>query len=156
MSKATWLVFLFIIAIPVFSTGQNFNPKTVVPAKLSKYSFGMTLEAFKALNKIAVQSPADETAFRIELTDSRAGTEFKSVTYYFDAEKNKPLYEMIIEYPTEQAKNAYVNSKLKTPNDGDKWKWTTKEGIVFKAWTFGKKLVLVLALPSTEWDESKN
>jgi hypothetical protein len=45
---------------------------------------------------------------------------------------------------------------LKTPNDGDKWKWTTKEGYVFKAWTFNKKLVFALALPSTEWDESKN
>jgi hypothetical protein len=154
MSKSTWLIFLFIMAVPVFTTGQNFDPKTVVPAKLSKYSFGMTLDAFKALNKNAVQGPSDENAFRIELTDAKTGAEFKSVTYYFDAENNKPLYEMIIDYPTEQAMNKYVTAKLKAPNDGDKWKWTTKEGIVFKAWTFGKKLVLVLALPSTEWAEN--
>jgi hypothetical protein len=156
MSKSAWLIFLFIIAIPVFTTGQNFNPKTVVPAKLSKYSFGMTLDAFIALNKNAVKSPSDENAFRIELTDTKPGAEFKSVTYYFDAESNKPLYEMIIDYPTEKAMNAYVTSKLKTPNDGDKWKWKTKEGYFFKAWTFGKKLVFALALPSTEWDETRN
>jgi hypothetical protein len=154
MSKSTWLIFLFIIAIPVFTTGQNFDSKTVIPAKLSKYSFGMTLDAFKALNKNAVQSPADETAFRIELTDTKAGTEFKSVTYYFDAENNKPLYEMIIEYPTEQAMNAYITAKLKTPNSGNEWRWITKEGPIFRAWTFGKKLILVLALPSTEWEEN--
>jgi hypothetical protein len=154
MTKTVWLIFLSFIAIPVFTAGQNFDPKTVVPAKLSKYSFGMTLDAFKSLNKNAVESPSGDNPFRIELTDTKAGSGFTSVTYYFDAESNKPLYEMIIAYPTEEAMNAYVTAKLKTPNDGDKWRWTTKEGHVFKAWTFGKKLILVLALPSTEWGEN--
>lgn len=153
MLKTVCLIFLFIMAIPVFTIGQNFDPKKVVPKKLSKYKFGMTLDAFKALNKNAVESPSDNNAFRIEVTDTDAGSEFKSVTYYFDTENNKPLYEMIIAYPTEQAMNDYVTAKLKTPNDGDKWRWTTKEGYSFKAWTFGKKLVLALALPSTEWEE---
>lgn len=153
MTKTACLIFLFIITIPVFTISQNFDPKTVVPKKLAKYKFGMTLDNFKVINKNAVESPSGDNAFRIEVTDSKAGSEFKSVTYYFDAENNKPLYEMIIEYPTEQAMNDYVTAKLKMSNDGDKWKWTTKEGYAFKAWTFGKKLVLVLALPSTEWEE---
>ena len=156
MSKSTWLIFLFIITIPVFTTGQSFNPQSVVPAKLSKFKFGMTLDAFKAANKNAVKSSSDDNSFRVEFTDSKAGSEFKSITYYFDAENNKPLYEMIIDYPTEQARDTYVTAKLKAPNSGSEWKWTTKEGYVFKAWTFGKKLVLALALPSTEWYESKN
>jgi hypothetical protein len=145
---------IFCILMPGFALAQEFNPKTVVPVKLTKYDFGMTLKAFKEKNKTAVEILNTGNDFRIELKDVKAGSEFKSVTYFFNAENNKPLYEMIIDYPTEQAMNAYVTAKLKTPNDGDKWKWTTKEGIVFKAWTFGKKLVFVLALPSTEWAEN--
>jgi len=116
---------------------------------------GMTLNDFKEKNKTATVSPFTENDFRIEVKeDLNAGNEYNTVTYYFDNENNKPLYEMIIEYKSEKLLNDYCQLKLKAPNTDDgKWKWTTKEGYVFKAWTFGKKLVFVLALPSTEWEE---
>jgi hypothetical protein len=144
---------IFCILMPGFVLAQAFNPKTVVPAKLAGYDFGMTLKAFKEKNKTAVESPYTENDFRIELKDVKAGSEYKSVTYFFDNENSKPFYEIIIEYKSEKLMNDYCNSKLKAPNDGDKWKWTTKEGYLFKAWTFGKKLIFALALPSTEWEE---
>jgi len=145
---------IFCILMPGFIVAQNFEPKTVVPSKLSKYGFGMTLSAFKEKNKTAVVSPYTQNDFRIEAKDIITGSDYNAVTYYFDNETNNPLYEMIIEYKSEKLVADYCNSKLKAPNDGDKWKWTTKEGHVFKAWTFGKKLVFVLALPSTEWEEN--
>jgi hypothetical protein len=147
------LLFLCIL-MPGFILAQDFNPKTVVPAKLAKFDFGMPMQTFKEKNKTAVESPYTENDFRIEFTDVNAGSDYNSVIYYFDNEKNKPLYEMIIEFKSEKLLNDYCNSKLKSPNDNEKWKWTTKEGIVFKAWTFRKKLVFVLALPSTEWEEN--
>jgi len=145
---------LFCVLVPGFVSAQNFNPKKVVPAKLARYDFGMTLNDFKEKNKTAEVSPFTENDFRIEVKDVNAGKEYNAVTYYFDNENNKPLYEMIIEYKSEKLLNDYCQLKLKAPNTDDgKWKWTTKEGYVFKAWTFGKKLVFVLALPSTEWEE---
>lgn len=145
---------IFCILIPGFVLAQHFAPKTIVPAKLARYDFGMTLDAFKEKNKTAVVSQYTQNDFRIEAKEIITGSDYAAVTYYFDNETNKPLYEMIIEFKSIELMTGYCNSKLKTPNDGDKWKWTTKEGTVFKAWTFGKKLVFVLALPSTEWEEN--
>lgn len=146
---------LFCLFLPGFLLAQDFNPKTMMPAKLAKYNFGMPLSVFKEKNKTAVESPSTANDFRIELTDLKAGNEFKSVTYYFDNEKNKPFYEIIIEYTTNKQLINHCNLVLQEPNDNNKWTWTTKEGYLFKAWTFGNKLVFVLALPDTEWDESK-
>jgi hypothetical protein len=116
----------------------------------------MSLDSFKLKNKTALQENTSSFDFRIILNDSKISNEFKTVTFYFDAENNKPLYEMIIEYKDVKVMKAFIKSKLKSPNDeGDKWKWTTSEGYTFKAWTFSNKIVFALALPSTEWDESK-
>jgi len=138
-----------------FAYSQHTNPQTLIPSKLASYKFGMSIDSFKLINKTALYSEASAFDFRLECTDSKISSEFKSVTFYFDAENNKPLYEMIIEYKDEKAMKAFIQSKLKAPNDdGDKWKWTTKEGTIFKAWTFGNKLVFALLLPNTEWDET--
>jgi len=146
---------LFFIVLPGLIQAQDFNPKTVVPAKFTRYDFGMALDAFKTKNKTAIILPFNENDFRIEAIDTQAGSEYKSVTYYFDNENNKPLYEIIIEFQNEKLLRDYIKAKLKAPNFEDLWKWTTKEGYVFKAWSFGKKLVFAMALPSTEWDEIK-
>ncbi len=139
-----------------FAYTQNTNPQTFVPSKLAKYKFGMSLDSFKLKNKTALQENTSSFDFRIILNDSKISNEFKTVTFYFDAENNKPLYEMIIEYKDLNVMKAFIKSKLKTPNDeGDKWKWKTPDGYTFKAWTFSNKIVFALALPSTEWDESK-
>lgn len=151
MSKSAWLIFLFVMATPVFTKGQNFDPKTLIPAKLSKYKFGMTLEAFKALNKTAVEDGSDGMDHRIQFIDRKAGAEFKSVTYHFGIENNNPLYEITINYINNQDIDKYVTAKLKTPNHKSYWKWTTKEGLVCRAWVFGRMLILALALPSTPW-----
>jgi hypothetical protein len=151
------IILFFCLISPAFAgmiTAQNFDPKTVVPAKLAKYEFGMTLNKFKKRNKKAVIDTPGSFDFRIIAEDRSAGGEFESVVYYFDAENDEPLYEMIIQYKTLEAMEAYVNTTLKEPNNGKEWKWTTKEGYVFKAWKFGKKLVLALGLPSTEWYEN--
>ena len=153
MKKISLLIFLISIAFSGVITAQNFNPETIVPAKLAKYTFGMTLARFKKKNKKAVIDSPGSFNFRIVAVDKNVGGEIESVAYYFDAENDEPLYEMIIQYKTKEAMEAYVNATLKEPNNDKEWKWTTKEGYVFKAWTFGKKLVLALALPSTEWYE---
>jgi hypothetical protein len=140
------------LLLPFITLAQNFNPKTVLPKSLTKYTFGMSLDDFTKKNKSATGS-AETMSFRLEYQEKDADKDIKSVTYYFDAENNKPLYEMIIEFNNAGALNAHCSKKLGAPNDDKQWKWTTKEGYTFKAWRFGNRLVLAIGLPSTEWEK---
>jgi len=134
------------------SPAQNFNAKTVLPGSLNQYHFGMTLEDFTKKNKSATATQSS-LSFRIEYLDKEAGKDIKRVTYYFDAENEKPLYEMIIQFNDVRSLDAHCSKKLGKANDGKQWKWTTKEGYTFKAWRFSSTLVLALGLPSTEWEK---
>lgn len=154
MIKITAL-FICLFA-PCLLQAQDFDPKSVVPASLAVYEFGMPLETFKATNKTATISALDAMNFRIEANDTQAGSDFADVTYYFDNENNKPLYEIIVEFKSKELQQEYIKTVLKAPNFEEEWKWTTKDGYVFKAWSFKNKLVFVKVLPGTEWDESKN
>lgn len=139
------------LLIPFSSPAQKFNPKSAVPKSLGQYSFGMSLDNFTKKNKTATTSGS--MSFRIEYLEKDAGQDIKNVTYYFDAEDDQPLYEMIIQFNDVQALDAHCSKKLGPANDGKQWKWTTKEGHIFKAWRFSNTLVLALGLPSTEWEK---
>jgi hypothetical protein len=138
--------------LPFISVSQKFNTKSAVPKSLNQYHFGMSLDDFTRKNKSATTAEGN-ISFRIEYLDKQAGTGIRQVTYYFDAENNKPLYEMIIQFNDAQSLDAHCEKKLGKVNDGKQWKWTTKEGYTFKAWRFSNTLVLALGLPSTEWEK---
>jgi len=137
---------------PFLSLAQKFDPKTVLPKSLAQYRFGMGLNDFTTKNKSATTSSSG-MSFRLEYQEKDAGKDIKQVTYYFDAENNKPLYEMIIQFKDRQSLDAHCSKKLGDVNDGKQWKWTTREGYIFKAWRFSNTLVLALGLPSTEWEK---
>jgi hypothetical protein len=149
--KPYFKIFCCLFLLPFISQAQKFDPKTVVPKSLVKYSFGMSLDDFTKKNKSATTT--DGMSSRIEYNDKNADQDIKNVTYYFDAENDKPLYEMIIAFKDLQSLDAHCSKKLGEPNDGKEWKWTTKEGYTFKAWRFSNTLVLALGLPSTEWEK---
>lgn len=140
------------LVVPLIGPAQKFDPKTVVPKSLVKYNFGMSLDDFTKKNKSATTANG-AMSFRIEYQDKNAAPDIKNVIYYFDAENNKPLYEMIIEFKDAARLDAHCAKKLGAPNDGKEWKRTTKEGYIFKAWRFRNTLVLALGLPSTEWEK---
>jgi hypothetical protein len=146
------LFFSLFLSVPFISQAQHFSPKTVLPKSLGQYHFGMGLDDFTRKNKSATISGA-AMSFRLEYLDKDAGKDIKQVTYYFDAENNKPLYEMIIQFNDVQSLDAHCAKKLGQANDGKQWMWKTTEGYVFKAWRFSSTLVLALGLPSTEWEK---
>jgi hypothetical protein len=139
------------LLVPLVSSAQNFNTKTVIPKSLSDYPFGMRLGDFTKKNSSAT-TRASNTPGRIEYLDNVASKEIKQVIYYFDDDNDQPLYEMIIQFNSARDLDNHCSNKLGSPNEGKQWKWKTKEGHIFKAWRFGTTLVLALALPSTEWE----
>ncbi|MFI5131449.1 MAG: hypothetical protein ACHQFX_15715 [Chitinophagales bacterium] len=151
--KSCFRIFVcFCLLVPFVSPAQNFNAKTVLPKNLSQYRFGMSLDDFTKKNKSATTAEGN-MSFRIEYLDKDAGNDIKQVLYYFDAENEKPLYEMIIQFNDVKSLEAHCSKKLGEANDGKQWKWTTKEGYTFKAWRFSSTLVLALGLPLTEWEK---
>jgi len=155
MKNYNRIYFSFLLLLPFVILAQDFKPETVLPKSLTKYKFGMSLDDFKKKNKLATDAQAS-TSFRTEYRQTKIGKDIKQVTYYFDAENNKPLYEMIIEFNDATGLDAHCSKKLGAPNDNEEWKWTTKEGYTFKAWRFGNSLVYALGLPSTEWGNEWN
>jgi|SRR5436190_10448995 len=139
-----------VLLLPFITMAQNFDPNTVLPKSLAKYKFGISLDDFVKKNKLATPSETS-MSFRIEYTEKNVDKDIKGVISYFDAENNKPLYEIMIQFNDIKKLNSYCSTKLHTPNNDKEWKWTTKEGYVFKAWRFNNTLVYALGLPSTEW-----
>ena len=146
------ILFCLYLVLPYFAPAQNFDPKKVVPKSLSKYDFGMSLDEFSQKNKVASIGRHDVPT-RIEYKDADPDKDIKQVTYYFGADNNQPLYEMIIAFNNVESLNEHCSKKLGAPNDRNQWKWTTRQGYTFKAWRFGTTLVLALGLPSTEWEK---
>src|SRR6476646_9746283 len=97
MKRCCQFFCLSFTLFPFFMSGQNFNPKTVLPKSLTKFYFGMSLDNFTDKNKMAAAVNAS-SSIRIEYQENAPAIEIKKVTYYFDADNNKPLYEMIIEF----------------------------------------------------------
>jgi hypothetical protein len=152
MQKVQRSFIALLVMLPFFTTAQNFNAKSVVPKNLNQYRFGMSLDDFTRKNQSA-KTITGNSSFRIEYTDKNVGGNIKHVTYYFDADNNKPLYEMIIQFNDLNSLDEHCKKRLGAANDGKQWKWTTKEGHTFKAWRFSNNLVLALGLPSTEWEK---
>src|SRR5215813_3414300 len=118
---------ILCLLFPFIIQAQNFNSKNVLPKSLSKYNFGMRLDDFTEKNKSAshVDGSID---FRVVYQQNAPGDNIKKVVYYFDADDNKPLYEMIIEFADLQSLDAHCSKKLGPPNNGKEWTWKTKEG----------------------------
>ena len=143
---------MLCLAVPFIIQAQNFDPKNVLPKSIAQYNFGMSLDDFTNKNKSAIPINGS-MSFRIEYQDNAPAKDIKRIVYYFDADDNKPLYEMIIEFNDLQSLEAHCSKKLGVPNDGKQWKRTTKNGHTFKAWRFGNTLVYALGLPATEWEK---
>lgn len=141
----------FLLALPLLSTAQSFDPKTFVPKSLVKYSFGMSLDAFTQANTSAAPQNSF-VAFRTEYQQKKPEAGIKHVTYYFDDDNNRPLYEMIITFTDVKSLDDYCSKKLGHPDNDKQWKRATKQGYTFKAWRFDSTLVLALGLPGTEWE----
>lgn len=124
-----------------------------LPDEFRNVYFGMPLEEFEKLKKGTDLEQSDLMSFRISITEKKPEKAIKEVTYYFDNENEKPLYELIIEYKDATERDKVARELLGQPNSGEEWAFDTGEGFLIKAWKFDKKLVVVGELPGTEWND---
>jgi len=126
-----------------------------LPAEVRDLYFGLPLETFLQ-QKRDLTRPEGEMDFRIVLVEEFAKGQAESMVYYFDADEDEPLYEIIAIYPDEATRDAVAADLLGEPNyDGSEWRYDSGEGYQIWAWTFKTKLIIAAILPNTEWADEE-
>jgi hypothetical protein len=105
-----------------------------LPQEFGKLFLGMTLEQFRQMKDVS-KMDVDENEFvsyYSELVDSNQVQE-----YIFQFDKNKILYEMIIEFKPEYDVNAFIRKLYGKPNNGEEWVFGNEnDEFKIKIWRF--------------------
>ncbi len=146
------LLLIFTSAFASQSMAQKpMTYKSLAPKSLKKYSLGMPMEKFQKKNPSL--KPTDDFAFRFVYDIPNPASGIKHLILYFDADGEKPLYELIIEYPDAASRYAFTAKNYGLPNNGKEWKWTMPDGLKARAWVFMNKVVVTVLYPGTEHAE---
>lgn len=105
--------------------------------------------------KPSAPKPDNSMTFRDEVLEKVEKDGLTSITYYFDGDGARPLYEFILEF-AEPAVAAGVGEKMfgapNYPEQPDHWIVGAQGNLVKIAWVLGNKLVLAANIPGSEWD----
>lgn len=152
MKQITLLLSLFFIlgACNTSKEAEIYLPESV----RTGIHFGMTLEDFKTLKGDKVKLEDDGMSFRIIYSEAISNNPIEYVIYYFDADEEKPLYEVILIYKDEADRDAAAAELLGAPNFEEKeWRIEREKKETIWAWTFKNKLIVTALIPKTEWYE---
>lgn len=120
--------------------------------------FGMSESEFLKL-KGPISPEKTDYDFREVYLAKTGETEPESVVYYFDNEKEKPLYELIIIYSSEEKAREEGDKLLGERNFENNTEWFfDRDGDAYdiKAWNFKNKLVIAALVPGSEWYDEVN
>lgn len=120
---------------------------------LGRLSLGTSLADFSS-QKPNLPPPDDGMMFRYEIVETVEKDGLKSVTYYFDGDGDKPLYESIIEFSSAEIRDAVAEKLFGKPNhptEPNRWILGVQDGVVSIGWSFGQKFVIAANLPGSEW-----
>ena len=154
------LIFISFFVSLIFSCGsiklskEHKQQHQYIPKDFHNTYLGMSLEDFK--NKKPNAKFYSESDFRKIYSEEISGGDIKTVSYYFGTKDNLPLYEYIFDYHSKDKRDAFIESNLGAPNDGDQWRFSTKEGFDILAWTYKNKLIVTGLIVNTEWYDEEN
>ena len=151
MKKVSLFLFILICGITKVEAQKKISYKNLMPKSLKEFRFGMPLEKFQAEHP--QWKPTDDMSFRIVFEIPNPVPGIKELTLYFDADGEKPLYELIIEFSEKSKKETFVSKKYGQPNNGREWKWNLPDGLKSRAWTFDNTIVVTVLYPGTEHGE---
>ena len=127
------------------------------PKQFRKLYLGMPLEEFATLRPHLAPETLNRDGIRYRWRESFSKeSPILAAIYYFDAEGDRPLYEMVILYRDLSARSKWVRKKLGTPNYKDReWRLSSAEGFLIRAWLHDEKLIFAGDLPGTEWEPTE-
>lgn len=117
----------------LYTTQQKYFPK-----RLQDFNLGMSLDEFKQRKDIS-HMEIDENDYISYITEDVEDKYVLQYTYQFD--KEKILYEMMIQYKNSVDVHQLMIAMYGEPNNGDEWMIDTGN-ITLKVWRFGKSLCI--------------
>lgn len=158
MFKKLLLFSLFFLVLFSCSTNKlSKQSEGYIPEdpSLKNIYFGMSQREFLSItdqNKIAI---TDSTSynFRTVYAVKTGQKDLINIVYYFDMDKNRPLYEIIMEYSSEEKSKEIGEELLGNRNhkENTEWFFERDDSFSIKAWNFKKKLVVTALIEDTEW-----
>lgn len=151
------LLAALLLAPAVAGAQTKKDSKDVLPKALKKIWFGMPLETFGEVVPLRDLSEEETSMdFRRVFADKDPDWKIDGldyVVYYFDGEGTEPLYEIILNFSSEAARDAAAADWFGTPNAEDgEWWHPEHEAFAWRAWPFQTKLVVAAVLPGSEWE----
>ena len=134
----------------------NGQVKRILPKTFKKVELGMPMEDFAAVRKGLQTEDLSRDKFRYRWAETcKKKSAISSVVYYFSDTEEKSLYEMIIYYRDLRVRDAWLAKNYGTPNykNGTEWRFASDLGFEVRAWRYEDRLVIVAAMPGTEWEE---
>jgi hypothetical protein len=145
---------LLLLTASAFAQSKK-HSKGLLPDSHKDLWFGMPMSAFGEARPFNPDSLVKVMEFRHSLVIEQppgSVTGLRTVVYYFDAEGEAPLYEMILIYADEASRDEAAAKLFGPPNADKEWHFPKHKGFPFRAWPYQTKLVLAAALPGTEWE----
>jgi hypothetical protein len=153
--KRTIACFIILTSTIILSSSNTHfetqKEKNYFPKVLKKVRFGMNASQVESL--LTDFEKSETASFRTIYTSNLSDKSIETIVFYFDNDADQPLYEIIIDYKTEELRDKDAKKLLGAPNHKQKeWKLKSGKDYPIHAWTFQKKLIIVAVLPGTEWE----
>lgn len=155
MRTALFSIVLAILGLMAGCGGSHATQQSYFPKPIKRLYLGMPMEALAQARPQLAPAQISREEFRYLWRENFPTTsELRAVTYYFDTEKDKPLYEMVISFRDLADRDAWTAKRLGSPNhSANEWRLSSAEGFVIRAWLHEDKLIFAGEIPGTEWGE---
>lgn len=135
--------------------GAHSIQKKYFPKICKDLHLGMPLEEFARVRKRLPSESLTREEFRYSWLETFPRDKYiDAVVYFFDAEGDRPLYEMVIFYKDLTARDAWITRRYGPPNHNTyEWKFVSGENFPIRAWKFEERLVIIGEIEGTEWED---
>lgn len=151
------ITFALLLALLPAAFTQTIADKAIetLGETLGTVSLGMSEADFFKVKSTLPRPDTTAMGFRDEVVETIGKNGLSNITYYFDADGDRMLYEFIVGFSdgtvrAEAAETMFGPSNY--PGRPDYWIAGAQDNIVSLIWAFDSKIVIAANLPGTEWD----
>lgn len=152
-TRTLLLIAVILFFLPVI-TAQNTSIKKPFPnAVHKKIRFGMTIENFADAFGDRIISVDTSMAFRTVIVQEVNSKDVGELVFYFDNDQDMPLYEIIVNYTSEEKARKEATRLLGAPNfNGNEWRYLYDDLPIW-CWVYKNKIVYAAKITGSEWEE---